>query len=64
MNEPGPLTVNQLLERLQEIRSEGFGDFPIVSASDDEWSSMRLLHPGENAGLVVLEDMGEVVVIG
>jgi hypothetical protein len=38
-----PTTVNDLIERLQLLKEQGFGEAEIVLSSDKEWNHLRHL---------------------
>lgn len=38
-----PTTVNDLIERLQSLKEQGFGEAEIVLSSDKEWNHLRHL---------------------
>ena len=38
-----PTTVNDLIERLQSLKAQGFGEAEIVLSSDKEWNHLRHL---------------------
>lgn len=50
-------TVNDLIARLQTLKKEGFGDFPIIYARDEEGNGYH--HVVFDANTMAIEDLEE-----
>jgi len=51
------ITVNKMIEKLQELKDKGYGELPCIYSSDDEGNSYQKVHNEPSEYLV--EDINE-----
>ncbi len=54
-----PITVNEMIKRLEYLKRHGFGDCPVIYASDDEGNAFDYVY-NEAGSITDFDDIADV----